>query len=80
MFEPFARSDQRRRGWGYLRGLLLDGARKSVELMAARPGRGRDREVLAHFVTSSPWDVAHVRARRAWRMQPVIKPTHAGHR
>ncbi|MFD7490872.1 transposase [Streptomyces sp. NPDC059832] len=36
MFEPFARADQRRWGGVYLRGLLLDGGRKSVEPMAGR--------------------------------------------
>ncbi|WP_331751810.1 transposase (plasmid) [Streptomyces globisporus] len=75
MFEPFARADQRRWGGAYLRGLLLDGGRKSVEPMAARLGEEGNRQALAHFVTSSPWDAAHVRARLAWRMQPVIKPT-----
>ncbi|WP_420713395.1 IS701 family transposase, partial [Streptomyces sp. NRRL WC-3549] len=75
MFEPFARADQRRWGGVYLRGLLLDGGRKSVEPMAARLGEDGNRQALAHFVTSSPWDAAHVRARLAWRMQPVIKPT-----
>ncbi|BDD73556.1 MULTISPECIES: IS701 family transposase [Streptomyces violaceoruber group] len=59
----------------FLRGLLLDGGRKSVEPMAARLGEDGNRQALAHFVTSSPWDAAHVRARLAWRMQPVIKPT-----
>ncbi|MFE9237246.1 transposase [Streptomyces sp. NPDC007007] len=43
--------------------------------MAARLGEDGNRQALAHFVTSSPWDAAHVRARLAWRMQPVIKPT-----
>lgn len=75
MFEPFSRADQRRWGGVYLRGLLLDGGRKSVEPMAARLGEDGNRQALAHFVTSSPWDAAHVRARLAWRMQPVIKPT-----
>ncbi|MEU0158359.1 transposase [Streptomyces sp. NPDC006261] len=75
MFEPFARADQRRWGGVYLRGLLLDGGRKSVEPMAARLGEEENRQALARFVTSSPWDAAHVRARPAWRMQPVIKPT-----
>ncbi|MFD0432158.1 transposase [Streptomyces zhihengii] len=55
-------------------GLLLDGGRKSVEPMAARLGEEGNRQALAHFVTSSPWDAAHVRARLAWRIQPVIKP------
>ncbi|MET8325603.1 transposase, partial [Streptomyces sp. NPDC005181] len=36
VFEPFARDDQRRWGQVYLRGLLTDGRRKSVEPMAAR--------------------------------------------
>ncbi|MFE9287988.1 IS701 family transposase [Streptomyces olivaceus] len=75
MFEPFARADQRRWGGVYLRGLLLDGGRKSVEPMAARLGEDGNRQAPAHFVTSSPWDAAHVRARLAWRMQPVVKPT-----
>lgn len=43
--------------------------------MAARLGKDGNRQALAHFVTSSPWDAAHVRARLAWRMEPVIKPT-----
>ncbi|MGW0087379.1 IS701 family transposase [Streptomyces sp. NPDC003393] len=75
MFEPFARADQRRWGGVYLRGLLLDGRRKSVEPMAARLGEDGNRQALAHFITSSPWEAAHVRARLTWRMQQVIKPT-----
>ncbi|MFF7476729.1 transposase [Streptomyces sp. NPDC008092] len=39
MFEPFTRADQRGCGALHLRGLLLDGRRKSVEPMAARPGK-----------------------------------------
>ncbi|MFD7264066.1 IS701 family transposase [Streptomyces sp. NPDC059874] len=74
VFEPFGRADQRRWGSVYLRGLLMDGGRKSVEPMAARLGEDGNRQALAHFVTSSPWDPAHVRARLAWRMQPVIRP------
>ncbi|MET9535802.1 transposase [Streptomyces sp. NPDC006649] len=75
MFEPFARADQRRWGGVYLRGLLLNGGRKSVEPMAARLGEDGNRQALAHFVTSSPWDAAHVGARLAWRVQAVVKPT-----
>ncbi|MFJ9646528.1 IS701 family transposase [Streptomyces sp. NPDC101206] len=74
VFESFGRADQRRWGSVYLRGLLMDGGRKSVEPMAARLGRDGNRQALAHFVTSSPWDPAHVRAKLAWRMQPVIRP------
>ncbi|GAA3289160.1 hypothetical protein GCM10020295_00350 [Streptomyces cinereospinus] len=54
MFEPFARADQRRWGEVYLRGLLLDGRRKSVEPMAARLGEDGNRQALAHFITTSP--------------------------
>ena len=36
MFDSMARKDQRRWGECYLRGLMLDGKRKSIEPMAAR--------------------------------------------
>jgi SRSO17 transposase len=72
LFDGFFRADQRRWGQAYVRGLLLDGRRKSVEPMAARLGEDGNRQALAHFITSSPWDPAHVRARLAWRMQDAI--------
>ncbi|MFF0451504.1 IS701 family transposase [Streptomyces sp. NPDC004609] len=75
MFEPFARNDQRRWGQVYLRGLLTDGQRKSVEPMAARLGEDGNRQALAHFITTSPWDPAHVRARLAWKTEKVIRPS-----
>lgn len=75
VFEPFARNDQRRWGQVYLRGLLTDGKRKSVEPMAARLGEDGNRQALAHFITTSPWDPAHIRARLAWRMETEIRPT-----
>jgi SRSO17 transposase len=74
LFDGFFRADQRRWGQVYVRGLLLDGRRKSVEPMAARLGEDGNRQALAHFVTSSPWNPAHVRARLAWKMQEVIRP------
>ncbi|NUV45188.1 IS701 family transposase, partial [Streptomyces sp. CAI-24] len=72
LFDGFFRADQRRWGQAYVRGLLLEGRRKSVEPMAARLGEDGNRQALAHFITSSPWDPAHVRARLAWRMQDAI--------
>ncbi|MFJ4014256.1 IS701 family transposase [Streptomyces sp. NPDC090026] len=75
VFEPFARNDQRRWGQVYLRGLLTDGQRKSVEPMAARLGEDGNRQALAHFITTSPWDSAHVRARLAWKMEAAIRPS-----
>ncbi|MDQ0605320.1 SRSO17 transposase [Streptomyces canus] len=74
LFDGFFRADQRRWGQAYVRGLLLDGQRKSVEPMAARLGEDGNRQALAHFITSSPWDPAHVRARLAWRMHEAIGP------
>ena len=49
-----ARKDQRRWGETYLRGLMLDGKRKSVEPMAARLDDG-DEQCLQQFVSQSPW-------------------------
>ncbi|MGW1008301.1 IS701 family transposase [Streptomyces sp. NPDC002520] len=74
VFEPFARNDQRRWGQVYLRGLLTDGQRKSVEPMAARLAEDGNRQALAHFITTSPWDPAHIRAKLAWRMEEAIGP------
>jgi SRSO17 transposase len=74
VFEPFARKDQRRWGQVYLRGLLTDGKRKSVEPMAARLGGDGNRQALANFITTSPWDPAHIRARLAWRMETAVRP------
>ncbi|MFD5735814.1 transposase [Streptomyces sioyaensis] len=45
-----------------------------MEPMAARLSGDGDRQVLAHFITSSPWHAVHLRARLAWKMAPVIKP------
>lgn len=75
MFDAFTRADQHRWGQAYVRGLLLDGRRKSVEPMADRLGEDGNRQALAHFVTSSPWSPAQVRARLAWRMHEAIAPT-----
>ena len=54
------RKDQRRWGEVYLRGLMLDGKRKSIEPMAARLPDG-DEQCLQQFVNQSPWDWRPVR-------------------
>ena len=64
MFEPMARKDQRRWGEVYLRGLMLDGQRKTIEPMAARLEDG-DEQCLQQFVNQSPWRWDAVR--RGWR-------------
>jgi SRSO17 transposase len=73
MFEPIARKDQRRWGRVYLRGLMLDGKRKSVEPMAARLEDG-DEQCLQQFVNQSPWRWEPVRERLARRMSAEIAP------
>lgn len=73
MFEPMARKDQRRWGSVYLRGLMLDGKRKSIEPMAARLQDG-DEQCLQQFVNQSPWRWEPVRERLALRLSEAIEP------
>src|SRR4051794_31124706 len=63
MLGELPRSDQRATGELYLRGLMLDGKRKSMQPMAAR--LGVDHQQLQQFVTSSTWDHVEVRKRIA---------------
>src|SRR5688572_28452977 len=72
MFAPLSRADQRVKGQTYLRGLLLDGRRKSMQPMAER--LGVDHQGLQQFVTSSTWAVGQVRERMARRAVAVIAP------
>jgi SRSO17 transposase len=72
MFAPLARSDQRAKGQTYVRGLLLDGRRKSMQPMAER--LGVDHQGLQQFVSSSTWAVEPVRERLARRAVTVIDP------
>src|ERR671932_2743918 len=72
VFAPLRRSDQRGKGQTYLRGLLLDGRRKSMQPMAER--LGVDHQGLQQFVSSSTWAVEPVRERLARRAVEVIAP------
>ncbi|MFD8563120.1 IS701 family transposase [Streptosporangium canum] len=72
VFSCFARADQRRWGERYVRGLLTDGARKSMEPMAAR--LGVDRQGLQQFLTDAPWSHQLILAELAWRMDAAIGP------
>jgi SRSO17 transposase len=73
MYRPLARCDQRAKGEQYVRGLLLEGRRKSIQPMAARLPDG-DEEGLQQFIADSPWDDAPVRRRLARRMTAEIEP------
>ena len=72
MLGGLARSDQRAKGELYLRGLMLDGKRKSMQPMAAR--LGVDHQRLQQFVTSSTWDHVEVRRRVARWADAFIGP------
>jgi SRSO17 transposase len=82
IFASLSRKDQRRWGQTYLRGLLLDGRRRSIQPMAARLARGDPdadpyalEQALQQFVNQSPWDPVPVRRRLAERMTAAIGPT-----
>jgi len=72
MLGGLPRKDQRATGELYVRGLLADGRRKSMQPMAAR--LGTDHQRLQQFITSSTWDYVAVRrnvARWFASSQPV---------
>lgn len=73
MYRPLVRCDQRAKGEQYVRGLLLEGRRKSIQPMAARLPDG-DEEGLQHFICDSPWADEPVRRRLARRMTAEIVP------
>ncbi|HYN64396.1 MAG TPA: IS701 family transposase [Candidatus Limnocylindrales bacterium] len=73
MYGSLARCDQRAKGEQYVRGLLLEGRRKSIQPMAARLPDG-DQQGLQQFITDSPWDDMPVRRRLARRMTAEIEP------
>ncbi|OKI85209.1 IS701 family transposase [Micromonospora sp. CB01531] len=72
VFAGLRRSDQRATGLRYLRGLMLDGRRKSMQPMAER--LGVDHQQLQQFLTSSTWDVAGVRRRLATTAVDLVTP------
>jgi SRSO17 transposase len=72
MLSELPRSDQRAKGELYVRGLLTDGARKSMQPMARR--LGVDHQGLQQFITSSTWDYERVRANVANRAVEAIDP------
>ncbi len=72
MLGGLPRKDQRAAGELYVRGLLTDGQRKSMQPMAGR--LGVDHQRLQQFITSSTWDYVAVRrnvARWFASSQPV---------
>ncbi|WP_329438718.1 IS701 family transposase [Streptomyces sp. NBC_01426] len=74
VFASLRRKDQRAKSDCYLRGLMLDGRRKSIQAMAARLPDGNEQN-LQQFVTQSTWDPVPVQRRICERMLPLIAPT-----
>lgn len=70
--EAMNRPVQARNGGLYLRGLLEDGARKSLEPLVARLGADADYQSMQQFLADSPWDPALVVRAVAERVVPVI--------
>src|SRR4051794_21754234 len=73
VYAPLVRCDQRAKAEQYVRGLLLEGRRKSIQPMAARLPDG-DEQGLQQFITDSPWQDTPVRRRLARRMTGEIEP------
>jgi len=70
VFKSLPRAEQRAKGSLYLRGLMLDGKRKSMQPMAER--LGVDFLQLQKFVSSSPWKIEPVRRVIATRATQTI--------
>ncbi|CAM5507440.1 IS701 family transposase [Streptomyces canarius] len=73
VFASVPRKDQRAKGDCYLRGLMMDGRRKSIQAMASRLPDGNEQN-LQQFVNQSTWDPVPVRRRIAERMVPQVGP------
>jgi SRSO17 transposase len=70
--EAMNRPAQRVNGGLYLRGLLEQGPRKSLEPMVGRLGTDADYQSMQQFVADSPWDPALVVRAVAERVAPQI--------
>ncbi|MFE5895803.1 IS701 family transposase [Streptomyces sp. NPDC056462] len=72
VFASLPRKDQRAKGDCYLRGLMLDGRRKSIQAMASRLPDGNEQN-LQQFVNQSTWDPVPVQRRINERLLPLVK-------
>jgi SRSO17 transposase len=67
------RPAQMENGGLYLRGLIEEGKRKSLEPMVDRLGGAADYQSMQQFLTDSPWDPAEVVLAVAERVAPEIE-------
>jgi len=70
---PMGRTERRDHAEEYVRGLLMDGERKSIEPMADRLPDG-DVQALQQFVNQSPWPFEGVRASLARKVEREFVP------
>ncbi|MEV8593834.1 transposase [Streptomyces sp. NPDC052012] len=90
LFASLPRSDQRRKGMEYIRGLLEVRGRKSIRNIAALVGGQATEQSLHHFISDSSWEWVPVRralARyavsvvppQAWVVRPMVIPKAGRH-
>ena len=70
---PMGRKERGQHAGEYVRGLLMDGERKSIEPMAKRLPGG-DVQALQQFVNQSPWPSREVRASLARKVEREFVP------
>jgi DDE superfamily endonuclease len=74
LFSSFARSDQRRWGEVYVRGLVSLPGRKTIRRISDHVVGGRADQSLQQFVNQSPWRWEPVRERLAHRVATALRP------
>ena len=74
MLDPLGRRERRHWGGIYIRGLLLDGERKSIGAMAQRLPDGNEQN-LQQFVSHSPWAWEPLWHRLALKLSRTFTPT-----
>lgn len=87
---PLRRSDQRRTAEQFVRGLLTTEGRKTARRLASHWADSATEQRLHHFVSSSPWSWAELRAElagyldrvapaEAWVVHPLVIPKTGRH-
>jgi hypothetical protein len=90
LFASLPRSDQRRKGVEYVRGLLGAEGRKSIRNIAALIGGQATEQSLHHFISDSTWDwapvrlalaqyLSHIAPPQAWVVRPMVIPKAGEH-
>jgi SRSO17 transposase len=76
LLEPVGRSERRHWGEVYVRCLLLDGERKSIEPLATRLPEGNV-QAMQQFIGQSPWEWNGIWERLGKRMSAELEPDPA---